>query len=156
MLFVDGMTPLDLLDLNLVNLDHKTENYTADFYLGYLLNYPDDCNIVKSSTGLCIGYILGSHGDYPGTGELYSHVTVLSVAPLAREVSLGRALMDMLECNGRAFNSVFVDLFVRVSNEPAIKFYRSLGYGEHKNIHNYYSSPRENAYDMRKYLVVGA
>lgn len=147
-----AMTSMDLLDLNLVNLDYKTENYTMEFYLSYFLRYPDDCNKVVGPSGECVGYLLGSHAGYPQSGEPYTHVTALSISPGARGMSLGKSLMRLLEINGVIFGSLFIDLFVRVGNEPAIRFYRGLGYGVHKVVEGYYTCPREDAYDMRKYL----
>ncbi|KOB58624.1 hypothetical protein PFHG_00375, partial [Plasmodium falciparum HB3] len=47
----------------------------------------------------------------------------------------------------------FVDLFVRVSNNPAINMYKKLGYVINEEINNYYCG-NESALDMRKYLDI--
>lgn len=152
MFFCKAISPLDLLDMNLVNLDHKTENYNMEFYLHHLLNYGDNCFQVQNTEGHTAAYLLGSSRTYAGTDEPYTHVTALSVAPQSRGQGLGALLMSLLELNGRAFASLFIDLFVRVQNTPAVDFYRRLGYGVHQTIEGYYSDPKEDAYDMRKYL----
>lgn len=44
----------------------------------------------------------------------------------------------------------FVDLFVRITNDPAISMYKKLGYIVNEEIVNYYCN-NESALDMRKY-----
>ena len=60
--------------------------------------------------------------------------------------------MQRLEEQAEAESCYFVDLFVRVSNKEAFKFYSSLGYTVYRRVLGYYSSPLEDAFDMRKAL----
>lgn len=46
----------------------------------------------------------------------------------------------------------FVDLFVRCSNQAAIRMYEQLGYSVYRRVLQYYSGPDEDALDMRKAL----
>ena len=53
-------------------------------------------------------------------------------------------------------DAYFVDLFVRPSNEIALKMYDRLGYSVYQTVDRYYSgttaNKAEDAYDMRKSL----
>jgi N-terminal acetyltransferase B complex catalytic subunit len=70
----------------------------------------------------------------------HGHVTALTVAPNYRRLGLAKMMMDELErvtdCVYRGF---FVDLFVRVSNEIAIKMYERFGYSVYRRVIDYYS-----------------
>lgn len=50
------MSPLDLLDLNLTNLDPLTENYDLGFYLNYLTKWPSLFSTVKDRDAGVVGY----------------------------------------------------------------------------------------------------
>lgn len=81
----------------------------------------------------------------------HGHVTALSVSPDYRRLGLAATLMKFLEDVSEKKRCFFVDLFVRVSNEIAIKMYQHLGYIVYRTVLEYYSGD-ENAYDMRKAL----
>ncbi|KAI5180457.1 N-terminal acetyltransferase B complex catalytic subunit [Nematocida sp. AWRm80] len=138
----------DLLDLNMVNLDGVTTTFSLNFYLDYFYKY----NCIGVYSDIPLGYIFGSHGVYKDTTEKYSHITALSISPLTRRYSLGCTLMNIFEIDAEVNKSVFIDLFVRVSNLVAIQFYKRNNYATHNIIENYYSDPVEDALDMRKYL----
>lgn len=96
--------------------------------------------------------MIGSTGKYPETNENYSHVTALSVSPMFRKCGLGTTLMDIILFNAKMHRSNFIDLFVRISNESAISFYKKHEYKVHDQIIKYYNDPVEDAYDMRRYI----
>ena len=50
------MSPLDLLDLNLTNLDPLTENYDLGFYLNYLNKWPSLFSTVRDHEAGIVGY----------------------------------------------------------------------------------------------------
>ncbi|EIJ89578.1 N-terminal acetyltransferase B complex catalytic subunit [Nematocida parisii] len=152
MLVYKEFTALDLLDLNLPNLDENTCSFSPDFYLRYLSNHSDYCLSVSSS-GNAIGYIIGNYGTYKDTKALYSHVTALSISQEFRRHGIGRNLLQMYDLNAKKGKSKFIDLFVRVSNNVAVNFYKKCGYVVHKTIEKYYTEPEEDAYDMRKYTT---
>lgn len=96
-------------------------------------------------------------------------MTALAVAPSARRSGLAKALVAALERRAAAFGGRFVDLFVRASNERAIKLYEGLGYVTYRRVLGYYSGgggggksgkgkekeekdENEDALDMRKSL----
>lgn len=53
---IERMSPLDLLDLNLTNLDPLTENYDLGFYLNYLNKWPSLFSTVKDHEAGIVGY----------------------------------------------------------------------------------------------------
>lgn len=53
---IERMSPLDLLDLNLTNLDPLTENYDLGFYLNYLNKWPSLFSTVKDRDAGIVGY----------------------------------------------------------------------------------------------------
>ena len=55
-------------------------------------------------------------------------MTAVSVGPQHRRLGLAQQLMDGLEQTSEHKKCYFVDLFVRVSNDVALSFYRRLGY----------------------------
>lgn len=197
---IEPLMPEDIFNLNLVNLDPKTENYSFGYYLHYMLEHPEDCIKIRghhhadhladkhddyladkhedpladnmarhippsgafydSNDGHSAdtskypdsiwGYIIGKHEINSGT--LSAHVTALSVSSLVRNSGMGSVLMNCLEANGNMRSAWFTDLFVRVSNLPAIRFYENRGYGVYRVVKDYYQDPNEDAYDMRKSL----
>lgn len=50
------MSPMDLLNMNLTNLDPLTENYDTGFYLNYLSKWPQLCLVVEDKRAGIIGY----------------------------------------------------------------------------------------------------
>eukprot|EP00611_Tribonema_gayanum_P023346 TRINITY_DN488_c5_g2_i5.p1 TRINITY_DN488_c5_g2~~TRINITY_DN488_c5_g2_i5.p1 ORF type:complete len:174 (-),score=55.77 TRINITY_DN488_c5_g2_i5:618-1139(-) len=140
----------DLLKFNDINLDVLTETYNMSFYLTYLANWPEYFLVKEAPGGQLMGYIMGKAN---GEGDLWhGHVTAVTVAPRYRRLKLAKQLMDSLEHVAEyAHNAFFVDLFVRVSNAPAIAMYKHFGYDVYRQVIGYYSG-EEDAYDMRKAL----
>lgn len=58
----------------------------------------------------------------------HAHITALTVAPSARRLGHATRLSEALEQVGDEANAWFVDLFVRVDNEAAIKLYKKMGW----------------------------
>lgn len=120
-------------------------------------------------------------GKAEGRGEnWHGHVTALTVAPDYRRLGLAATLMNFLEdvsekykrfvhfsicyplsCLFHDFyfrkNAYFVDLFVRVSNNVAIKMYTNLGYIVYRKVLEYYSGdPDEDAYGKFRQCIMFA
>ena len=75
-----------------------------------------------------------------GKGESWhGHITALAVAPAARRSGLAKALVAELERRAEAARGRFVDLFVRASNDRAIRLYEGLGYVTYRRVLGYYS-----------------
>lgn len=161
MITYEPLFPENILGMDLANLDSKSENFTFDYYLGYFLKYP--CEFFSANsyciykdktthmiyTNPVIGYIFGKK---EFKERLCLHLSALSIAPSYRKFGLGSQLMLMFENNGNEMKAYFADLFVRQTNCVAISFYKKLGYKIYRTIFNYYCSPLENAFDMRKSL----
>jgi N-terminal acetyltransferase B complex catalytic subunit len=63
--------------------------------------------------------------------------------------------MDYLEQVSEKYDSWYVDLFVRPSNNVAVNLYKMLGYDIYQTVSKYYYSQQgqhEDSYDMRKSL----
>eukprot|EP00866_Antonospora_locustae_P000860 jgi/Antlo1/860/1971 len=155
---IEPFYPSDIFALDLANLDSTTENYAFEYYLHYLLHHSDDCYKVCSVSTIesqflysraVLAYLIGKHET---ATDFHAHVTALTVAPQYRRLGFGAQLMNILRENGLQNGAKFIDLFVRVSNEKAIRFYHHLGYVVHRTVFHYYASPVEDAYDMRLYL----
>lgn len=64
---------------------------------------------------------------FPNYLPWHAHITCLTVAPAARRAGHATKLSEALEKAGDEANAWFVDLFVRVENEGAIRLYRKMG-----------------------------
>ncbi|KAI1336158.1 N-acetyltransferase 5 [Xylariaceae sp. FL0016] len=156
--------PSDLNRFAKCNLDPLTETYDLSFYLQYYSKWPTMFQVAEDEKGNIIGYIMGkteSSPEYLKYSEHYlpwhAHITALTVAPEARRMGIGKILTEQLEEAAEAADSWFVDLFVRKSNERAIRFYEGMGYSVYRVVKDYYgdnvndpTADGEDAYDMRK------
>ncbi|TKA65850.1 hypothetical protein B0A55_09401 [Friedmanniomyces simplex] len=165
------MTPLDLLKFNPCNLDHLTETYNIAFYLDYFTKWPGLCKVLENESGQIEAYILGKleaspfpppvepydpalklyQKKFPNYLPWHAHITCLTVAPSARRLGHATKLSEALEQVGDEQDAWFVDLFVRVENEAAIKLYKKMGYSIYRRITDYYNDGSD-AFDMRKPL----
>lgn len=64
---------------------------------------------------------------FPNYLPWHAHITCLTVSPSARRLGYATLLSEALEQVGDDENAWFVDLFVRVENEAAIKLYKNMG-----------------------------
>lgn len=64
---------------------------------------------------------------FPNYLPWHAHITALTVAPAARRLGHATKLSEALERVSEEQNAWFVDLFVRVENEAAIKLYKKMG-----------------------------
>jgi len=141
----------DLYKFNNVNLDPLTETYGFNFYLQYLINWPEYFQVCEHPNGEIMGYVMGK-AEGRDT-NWHGHVTAVTVAPNYRRLHLAARMMKGLEAISEQKDCYFVDLFVRVGNKVAIEMYENLGYTIYRRIIDYYSgAPDEDAFDMRKAL----
>jgi len=162
MISYEPMSPADIFSLDIANLDSKSENFSLDYYLDYLLHHPLDFVIAKKGnqkissdlyyTYPIIGYIFGKLEDKE---KLCLHLSALSVGPSYRRFRLGSQLLKIFEGNGNSYNASFADLYVREHNFVAISFYVRNGYSVYRKVIDYYGEPTEDANDMRKGLAAG-
>lgn len=161
------MKPEDIFSLDIPNLDINTENFTLDYYIDYLLAFPDyfitirefhprfvNQWVVDGLSSLCdvpvLGYIFGK---VETNNMLHIHISGITISPDIRGKNFGTNLLNFFHANGNAINAFFCDLFVRESNVKAIKFYHKNGYAVYRKIIGYYVFPHEDAAEMRKPLL---
>ncbi|PNS21476.1 hypothetical protein CAC42_1255 [Sphaceloma murrayae] len=172
---VRRMGPNDLLKFNRCNLDHLTETYNIGFYLDYFTKWPELCLVIEDQAGRIQGYILGKleSSPYPAPISPYNpsnafyrsptsqgqnylplhvHITCLTISPTSRRQGHATTLSAALERFGNEKKAWFVDLFVRKSNEAAVKLYKGMGYTVWRTVRGYYADG-EDAWDMRKPLA---
>ena len=80
------------------------------------------------------------------------YITDLAVFSRCRRHGVGTALLRELERRGRALGLRFLTLEVRPSNAAALGLYRGMGYWEEGRRRDFYTSPREDALLLTKYL----
>ncbi len=96
-------------------------------------------------------------GKAEGDDELWhGHVSALTVCPDYRRMGLAAKLMGVLEqVSEKIYDTYFVDLFVRVSNNVAIEMYKSFGYSVYRTVLGYYTGPDgEDAYGILSFFYL--
>lgn len=163
---LDPFEPSDLFQLNNVNLDILTENFPLEFYLEYLILWPELFFKSSESNGVFSGYMMSKT---EGKGQdWHSHITAVTVAPEFRRISLASRLCSTLEAitDTKPHDVNFIDLFVKCNNDLAIKLYEKLGYSVYRRVIGYYNSQQDgypstlkkvnddkDAFDMRKSMA---
>lgn len=160
----------DLFETNSVNLDTLTENFNGSFYLQYLTQWPSlffksvEMNQDFQRSGEISGYMMGKTEGKLDKKEWHTHITAVTVNPQYRRLGLASYLCKHLEysTSGDPYNTLFVDLFVKVNNVLARQLYEKLGYGVYRRVIGYYGKvmPTDrnkidndiDAFDMRKRL----
>ncbi|MCB1692745.1 MAG: GNAT family N-acetyltransferase [Pseudomonadales bacterium] len=84
--------------------------------------------------------------------ETRAHLNLLAVKPTQRRAGIGRALVAWLEESARIAGIEGIYLEVRVGNNDAQAFYKSLGFTEGKVVKGYYRG-RESAMTMLRELM---
>lgn len=160
----------DLFDFNPVNLDPLTENFNVAFYTLYLTEWP---SMFFKSTEIYLGdgkdseisgYIMGKTEGKLSKKEWHTHITAVTVQDKYRRLGLASELCLQLEklTSVEPHNTLFVDLFVKVTNKLGRQLYEKLGYSVYRRVVGYYgrSMPTDrnkiddqiDAFDMRKLL----
>lgn len=160
----------DLFDINPVNLDPLTENYNLLFYLQYLVDWP---SLFFKSTEIYLdfnqkseisGYMMGKTEGKLSKKEWHTHITAVTVQDQYRRLGLASDLCLHLEnlTSDPPYETLFVDLFVKVTNTLARQLYEKLGYSIFRRVVGYYGRemPHDrnkiddeiDAFDMRKAL----
>lgn len=158
----------DLFDINAVNVDPLTENFQLSFYLDYMVEWP--LLFFKSTESVgehhleISGYIMGKTEGKLAKKEWHTHITAVTVQDKYRRLGLALELCKHLEglTAGDPYNTLFVDLFVKVTNVLARQLYEKLGYSVYRRVVGYYGRemPHDrnaidddiDAFDMRKAL----
>lgn len=160
----------DLFEVNPVNLDPLTENFNISFYSQYLIEWPTlffKSTEVYSDFGQeseISGYMMGKTEGKLSRKEWHTHITAVTVNSQYRRIGLASDLCIQLEelTKGDPYSTLFVDLFVKVTNTLGRQLYEKLGYSIYRRVVGYYGSrmPEDrnkiddqiDAFDMRKLL----
>jgi ribosomal-protein-alanine N-acetyltransferase len=144
----------DLEDVVRINRAELPENYPP-FYFELHLEQFGKAFLVAEENGEILGYIM-CRVEY---GDLYTapervgkrgHVISIAVVSKARRRGMGTQLMlNAMERMKKYYGVDEYYLEVRVSNEPAIRLYKKLGYNVVKVLPNYYLDG-EDAYLMAR------
>jgi len=84
-----------------------------------------------------------------------AHLSLLAVQPGYQRMGVGRALLEWLNASARTAGTFLVHLEVRAGNEPAMAFYKRLGFFVAGARRGYYGG-REDAVRMTCDLSVNA
>lgn len=160
----------DLFEINAINLDALTENFNLQFYFQYLLEWP---SIFFKSVEIgsnfqqpyeISGYMMAKNEGKLSRKEWHTHITAVTVNSQYRRIGLASDLCLQLEnlVTAEPHKTLFIDLFVRVTNVLAQQLYEKLGYSVYRRVVGYYGRelPADrnkiddsiDAYDMRKLL----
>ncbi|XP_017151284.1 N-alpha-acetyltransferase 20 [Drosophila miranda] len=146
----------DLFKFNSLVLDPHTEVYSLKFFLTHLLKWPElsQIAVAPGPGGRRVGYIFGKYLESK-LYEWHGHVCALTVSDDYRRTGVATLLMRHIARALDAKGALYVDLFLRVSNRPALSLYSSLGYVLRRTVLDYYPDEPvpENAYNMRKPLA---
>jgi ribosomal-protein-alanine N-acetyltransferase len=116
-----------------------------------ILEYSPTTFFVADTGKNIAGFIAGGLED---TGEeIYGHICNLAVTGSWRRSGIGRDLVRRLENQFLVEGASGVQLEVRLSNLPAQKFYRTIGYREVFQIAQYYANG-EDAVVMMKWFSI--
>ena len=111
------------------------------------LTYFPTTYFVAVTGGTVVGFAVGA---LENTGEnIYGHICNLAVAPGLQHQGIGRLIVNRLEHQFAFELASGVQLEVRLSNTPAQKFYRRMGYRDVFRVPDYYSNGEEAVVMMK-------
>ena len=163
----------DLFTINPVNLDPLTENFNISFNSQYLTQWPNlFYKSVEHTTSDAItttsGYMMAKIEGQLLKMEYHTHITAVTIHDQYRRLSLASKLCLQLEKISEVQLTLFIDLFVKVTNLLGKKLYEKLGYSVYRRVVGYYGfggggggeMPHDrndinddiDAFDMRKSL----
>ncbi len=131
------------------------ENYPFYFYELLYKNYPKAFLVAKVENKI-VGYVMCRVEHSFKMGSILphfskvGHIVSIGILPEYRRMGIGMSLMKRaMESLKNHYSCRSVYLEVRVSNMPAIKFYKKLGFKISRVLHGYYKDG-EDAYVMEK------
>lgn len=153
----------DLFELNPVNLDPLTENFNVSFYSQYLIEWPQlFYKSVETPNGQASGYMMAKTEGQLSKKEWHTHITAVTVLDQYRRIGLASKLYLELENLTQVKDTLFIDLFVKVTNILGRILYEKLGYSVFRRVVGYYGREIQkdrnkiddsvDAFDMRKLL----
>lgn len=158
----------DLFEVNQVNLDPFTENFNLLFYFLYLCDHPQlffkSVEPVSTQFPEISGYMMGKTEGKLSKKEWHTHITAVTINSDFRRIGLASDLCLHLEriTAVKPYETLFVDLFMKITNTVARQLYEKLGYTVYRRVVGYYGSKYpadvnalnddDDAFDMRKAL----
>ncbi len=137
-----------------INKTTLPENYPSFYFKLHLNNFPK-AFLVAEMDGQVVGYVM-CRVEYdtlytkPGVVGRKGHIVSLAVLPEARRRGVATELMKRaMEAMKSQYGADEYYLEVRVSNEPAIKLYKKLGFRAVRVLTRYYGDG-EDAYLMAR------
>jgi len=151
--------PSDLEAVMHINQTCLPENYSSFFFIELHKRFPYTF-IVAEEKNKIVGYIMcRMETGLPNLGFLglvrKGHVVSIAVLPEHRRKGVGHSLMREAMQNMERYKAKECYLEVRVSNNPAIKLYKKLGFQIVKTIPSYYIDG-EDAYVMARRLPLNS
>ncbi|OBT46570.1 hypothetical protein VE00_01863 [Pseudogymnoascus sp. WSF 3629] len=149
----------DIPHVQHANITNLPENYFMKYYLYHALSWPqlsfvavDVARPPKSpyDPPRIVGYVLAKMEEEPADGVAHGHITSLSVMRTHRRLGIAEKLMRQAQkAMVETFQSRYVSLHVRISNNAALRLYRdTLGFRNDKIEAKYYADG-EDAYSMK-------
>ncbi|ELR06069.1 hypothetical protein GMDG_07780 [Pseudogymnoascus destructans 20631-21] len=149
----------DIPHVQHANITNLPENYFMKYYLYHALSWPqlsfvavDVARPPKSpyDPPRIVGYVLAKMEEEPADGVAHGHITSLSVMRTHRRLGIAEKLMRQAQkAMVETFQSQYVSLHVRISNNAALRLYRdTLGFRNDKIEAKYYADG-EDAYSMK-------
>jgi len=141
----------DVPDVIRVNRAALPENYPEYFFYEHLEQWPE-AFLVAEVEGRVVGYVMCrvevGFGYFTPLPLKKGHIVSLAVLEGYRRRGIGTKLMqEAISALKNSYGAREVYLEVRVSNEPAIRLYKKLGFREVKRVPAYYLDG-EDAYIM--------
>ncbi len=140
-----NFVPKDLPRIMYIVAENFNQDYAPDFYLSLHSYWPDGLMVAKKE-GEIVGFIIGSITD-----NEEARILIMAVEKQHRVIGIGTALLRefMDRCALRGLRRIALE--VRISNEPAQKFYLRFGFELTNKLPRYHLDG-EDAYKMVKWL----
>jgi ribosomal-protein-alanine N-acetyltransferase len=133
--------PKDLDRVIYINRTCLPENYPPDFFLMHHREHPE-AFLVAELKGEVVGYSMSrvEHGFslFRRAFVKKGHVISIAILSFARGMGMASALLERSMEALRKYGATEIYLEVRVSNEPAIRLYRKLGFKPLRRLPAYY------------------
>jgi len=147
-------TTNDLMNMQHCNLLCLPENYQMKYYMYHGLSWPQLSFVAEDHRGEIVGYVLAKMEE-EFEDDPHGHITSLAVKRSHRRLGLAQKLMDQTaRAMVETFNAKYVSLHVRKSNRAALNLYKMALRFEISEIEPKYYADGEDAYAMRRNLVV--
>ena len=146
----------DLMNMQHCNLLCLPENYQMKYYMYHGLSWPQLSFVAEDPSGDIVGYVLAKMEE-EAEDDPHGHITSLAVKRSHRRLGLAQKLMDQTaRAMVETFNAKYVSLHVRKSNRAALNLYKMALKFEVSEIEPKYYADGEDAYAMKRNLVVWA